>query len=80
MTNHRGVPKLRTSNAFSAMLEKLLKPLLNAQREAGEKIGEARGRAEANAEFEAWKARQRDAGVAFVDEDNPTEIPPASDK
>ena len=84
MTNHRGVPKLRTSNAFSAMLEKLLKPLLNAQREAGEKIGEARGeargRAKANAEFEAWKARQRDAGVEFVDEDSPTEILPASDK
>ena len=71
-------------NRIMALLETLLRPLLNAQREAGEKIGEARGEArgreEANAEFEAWKARQRDAGVAFVDEDNPTEIPPASDK
>ena len=70
-------------NRIMALLETLLRPLLNAQREAGEKIGEARGeargreegeargRGEANAEFEAWKARQRDAGVEFVDDEPP---------
>ena len=63
-------------NRIMALLETLLRPLLNAQREAGEKIGEARGReargkAQANAEFEAWKARQRDAGVEFVDDEPP---------
>ena len=42
------------------VLEFLLKPLLNAQREAG--------RSEAKAQFEAWKARQRAAGVEFVDD------------
>ena len=78
-TNRRMIPLPQTNSASMALLE----TLLNAQWEAGEKIGEARGeargRAEANAEFEAWKARQRDAGVEFVDEDSPTEIPPASD-
>ena len=54
-----------------ALLETLLKPLLDAQREAG--------RAEAEAEFEVWKARQRAAGVKFVD-DEPTEPPPDEDE
>jgi len=62
-------------NRIMALLETLLKPLLNARREAGEKIGEARGEArgreEANAEFEAWKARQRDAGVRFEGDEPP---------
>ena len=55
------------------VLEFLFKPLLDAQRESG--------RSEANAEFEAWKARQRAAGVKFVDDelpdDTPQEHPPA---
>ena len=95
-------------NRIMALLETLLKPLLNAQREAGEargekigeargekigeargekigeargeKIGEARGRAEAKAEFEAWKARQRDAGVQFEDDGDFTEHAPATDE
>ena len=48
-----------------ALLEILMKPLLDAQREAG--------RSEANAEFEEWKKRQRAAGVAFVDDDDEPE-------
>ena len=62
-----------------ALLETLLKPLLNAQLEAGIEMGkaegkaegEAHGRSEANAEFEAWKARQRAAGVRFVENEAP---------
>ena len=49
------------------LLEFLFKPLLDAQRESG--------RSEANAEFEAWKARQRAAGVKFVDDDLPDDTP-----
>ena len=62
-------------NRIMALLETLLKPLLDAQREVGEQIGEARGearaKAKAEAEFEEWKARQRDAGVQFVDDEPP---------
>lgn len=60
-------------NRAMALLEILMKPLLDAQREAG--------REEAKAEFEAWKARQRAAGVKFADDelydDAPQEHPPA---
>ena len=78
-------------NRIMALLENLLKPLLNAQREAGIEIGraegeaqgraegEAQGRAEANAQFEAWKASQRAAGVQFAYGD-PTEDQPTLDQ
>ena len=52
-----------------ALLEILMKPLLDAQLEAGIEIGKQEGRAEGRAEFEAWKERQRAAGVEFVDDD-----------
>lgn len=79
-------------NRIMALLETLLKPLLNAQREAGIEIGRARGRtegaaegeararAEANAEFEAWKERQRNAGVHFVGDDDSADSPSVSDQ
>ena len=56
------------------LLEILMRPLLDAQREAG--------RSEANAEFEAWKERQRAAGVEFVDDDDEPERdnPPSDDQ
>ena len=64
-------------NRIMALLETLMKPLLDAQREVGEEIGEARGeargRAKATAEFEEWKAQQRSAGVEFVDDEPPEE-------
>ena len=50
------------------VLEFLFNPLLDAQREAG--------RSEAKSQFEAWKARQRTAGVEFVVVDAPQEHPP----
>ena len=64
-----------------ALLEILMRPLLNAQREAGIEIGreegkaegEVQGRSRANAEFEVWKERQRAAGVEFVDDDDEPE-------
>ena len=40
------------------LLEKLLKPLLDAQYE--------KGAADTSAKYEAWKARQEAAGVVFV--------------
>ena len=43
------------------LLEILMKPLLKAQWQAGHEEGKA--------QFEAWKARQRAAGVKFVDDD-----------
>lgn len=52
-------------NRIMALLEILMKPLLDAQREAG--------REEAKAEFEAWKARQRAAGVRFSEEEDEPE-------
>lgn len=58
-------------NRIMALLETLLKPLLDAQRE--------KGKEEAEAEFEEWKARQRDAGVQFVD-DEPPEDPTTPDE
>ncbi len=70
-------------NRIMALLEILVKPLLDAQLEAGIEIGreegEAQGRSQANAEFEAWKERQRAAGVEFVDDDDEPENdkPPA---
>ena len=67
-------------NRIMALLETLLKPLLNAQREAGRTEGKVEGRAEGKAEFEAWKARQRAAGVQFVDDDTPPEDPPESEQ
>ena len=64
-------------NRAMALLEILMKPLLDAQREAGREEGEAT----AKARFEAWKARQRAAGVKFADDelhdDAPQEHPPA---
>ena len=57
-----------------ALLEILMKPLLDAQRAAG--------REEAKAEFESWKARQLAAGVQFSEEEDEPENaePPASDQ
>lgn len=40
------------------LLEKLMKPLLDAQYE--------KGAADTSANYEAWKARQEAAGVVFV--------------
>ncbi len=58
------------------LLEILMKPLLDAQREAGREEGRTAGKAR----FEAWKARQRAAGVEFVDDelsdDTPEHHPP----
>ena len=61
-----------------ALLEFLMKPLLDAQLEAGIEIG----RKEEKKEFETWKARQRAAGVEFVDDDDEPESgqPPARDQ
>ena len=50
-------------NRIMALLEMLMKPLLDAQRE--------KGKEEAEAEFEEWKARQRAAGVKFVEDEAP---------
>ena len=58
-------------NRIMALLETLLKPLLDAQMEAGMAKGREAGRAEADAEFEEWKAKQRAAGVQFVDVEPP---------
>ena len=66
------------------VLKFLLKPLLKAQWQAGYEIGMKESKAAANAaastaaeaRFEAWKARQRAAGVEFVDDDTPQEHPP----
>ena len=73
------------------VLEFLLKPLLKAQWQAGYEIGMKESKAAASAEasaaanaaattaakarFEAWKARQRAAGVKFVDDDLPDDTP-----
>ncbi len=70
-------------NRTMALLEILMRPLLNAQREAGREEGEAAGREEgkaaataaATAQFEAWKARQQAAGVQFVDDEPPKDKP-----
>lgn len=54
------------------LLEKLLKPLLDAQYEKGYeigfKIGYQQGLEIAAKKIEAWKERQRAAGVSFVPE------------
>ena len=79
-------------NRIMALLEILMKPLLDAQleagielgrkegkeegREEGREAGEAQGRSQANAEFEAWKERQRAAGAVFFDDDELPEDPP----
>ena len=77
-----------------ALLEILLKPLLDAQREVGFEIGYAegyergyaegyergyaRGYAEATAKFEVWKERQRAAGARFVEFDYDSIIKPSA--
>ena len=53
------------------VLEFLFKPLLKAQWQAGYEIGMK----ESKARFEAWKARQRAAGVKFVDDELPHDTP-----
>ncbi len=66
------------------VLEFLFKPLLKAQWQAGYEIGFEESKAAANAaastatktRIEAWKARQRAAGVEFVDDDELPEGPP----
>lgn len=65
-------------NRIMALLEMLMKPLLDAQLE----VGKEKGRAEAEAEFEEWKAKQRAAGAQFVDDDDEPESdqPPACDQ
>ena len=62
-------------NRIMALLEMLMKPLLDAQMEAGMEKGKEAGRAEAEAEFEEWKAKQRAAGAQFVDDDEPPKDP-----
>lgn len=50
-----------------SLLEKLMKPLLDAQYQKGFEIGYKQGLEMAAAErIEAWKERQRAAGVIFV--------------
>ena len=65
-------------NRTMALLEILMRPLLNAQRAAGREEGEAAGREEgeaaATAQFDAWKERQRAAGVQFVDDEPPDDL------
>ena len=56
-------------NRIMALLEILMKPLLDAQREAGREEGQAA----AKAQFEAWKARQRAAGIQFSEEEDEPE-------
>ena len=68
-----------------ALLEFLMKPLLDAQLEAGIEIGrkegKEEGREEERKEFETWKARQRAAGVEFIDDDEPeSDHPPTRDQ
>ena len=64
-----------------ALLEILLKPLLNAQKEVGREEGIEIGEARANAEMEAWKERQLAAGVRFVEiDDDSDENPSSSDQ
>lgn len=57
------------------ILEFLFKPLLKAQWQAGYEISKEIGRAEGKKEFETWKARQRAAGVQFVDDELPDDTP-----
>lgn len=63
-------------NRIMALLEFLMKPLLDAQLEAGIEIG----REEEKKEFETWKARQRAAGVEFVEDDEPPKDQPKDDQ
>ena len=71
-------------NRIMALLEILMRPLLNAQREAGREegvaAGEAAATAAATAQFEAWKARQRSAGAVFFDDDELPEDPPNAEQ
>ena len=72
------------------VLEFLFRPLLKAQWQAEYEIGMKESKAAANvaastaakARFETWKARQRAAGVEFVDDelsdDTPEHHPPTS--
>ena len=64
-------------NRIMALLEILMRPLLNAQLEAGIEIGKKEAKAVVQQEFEAWKERQRAAGVQFVDDEPPTDQPEA---
>ena len=69
------------------VLEFLFKPLLKAQWQARYEIGMKESKAAAStaanaaantaakARFEAWKARQRAAGVKFVDDELPDDTP-----
>lgn len=68
-TSNVTVPGIRLT---VSVLEFLFKPLLKAQWQAGYEIGYA----EAKARFEAWKARQRAAGVKFADDETPQKRPP----
>ena len=63
-------------NRIMALLEFLMKPLLDAQLEAGIEIG----REEEKKEFETWKARQRAAGVEFVEDDEPPKDQPKDEQ
>ncbi len=63
-------------NRIMALLEILMRPLLNAQLEAGIEIGKKEGKKE----FEAWKERQRAAGVQFVEHaEQPEDLPEPSE-
>jgi hypothetical protein len=63
------------------VMEFLFKPLLKAQWRAGceesKAASEAAGRAAAEAQIEAWKARQRAAGIEFVDDAPQEQHPPS---
>ena len=72
-----GVCMYAVENVAMSILERLMKPLIDAGEargvergiERGIEQGEARARAQAQEEFEAWKQRQRRNGVRFADDE-----------
>ena len=74
-----GVCMYAVENVAMSILERLMKPLIDAGEtrgiERGIEQGEARARAQAQEEFEAWKQSQRRKGTQFVEDDPEQEDP-----
>ena len=55
------------------LMERLMKPLLQASEARGEARGEAQGEARAQERFEAWKRDQLERGASFVENEGDSE-------
>ena len=64
-----GVCMYAVENVAMSILERLMKPLIDAGEARGIERGIEQGEARTQEQFEAWKQKQRRKGATFVDDE-----------